>query len=53
MRAIERWQKDGLDFWVLLVWGNGEDLISDYTYTPEATASVYTWLEEVTNNVSA
>lgn len=35
-------------FWVLLVWGNGEDVISDYLLTREADLvvnEVYSWLE--------
>ena len=39
----------GSGFWVLLVWGNGEDLISDYTGdNPDAgrvTDAVAQWIE--------
>jgi hypothetical protein len=31
---------DGRDFWALLVWGNGEDVISDYADTRAARAIV-------------
>lgn len=40
--------EDGRAFWVVLVWGNGEDVISDYLNTVEANSvadCVYAWIE--------
>lgn len=48
--VIEFETTDGtLGFWVLLIWGNGEDFISDYANTKEAHVivdAVYAWQKE-------